>query len=332
MDASAGVQRPRHVEVRLGKSFLKHFGSKQVAERFPDAPSYSTFVYSFKPAFVDSESTGNLEEKSKHKVRITYNCPSASTVCVFSGVYRPADDMECLLVYDEAEKCYMLEKLDFAYEGLQVKNTSTMEPSQASPAPDSDLVLPPTTTTTGNSPVTVQEVPQAPAKKRARKPRAKPAAAAAATTEAPNGETPVKKPRKKRITKKEREAMEREAAAAAAAAKNDTAMTGGLTGIVEREDSSAAFLRELEKATEEQEQQNDLVPPSIPISTTIKRPVDDPQVMQYLRQDDSAELVPPKRYEVNEEGFRYVAESSSSSDSSSSDSSSSDDDDDDDDD
>ena len=256
----------REVEVRLGKSFLKYFGGENVADKYPDAPEYSLFyclffllthpslrsahthisddhLYAttdtFKPDYINEESYGVLTEKDDQKVVVDYQCPRDDTSCSFSGTWRRGEDTECLLVYDAAEQCYVLEKLGTAYEGLKRREKRpgalpaagglvppehpAASASPAAPAAPAAPLLPPPPTTAplvlnvpepspaATSASATAAAEPAPAKKRQRRTRA-PKAAADGATAAADGDTPPKKPRKKRVTKKEREA----AAAAAA--------------------------------------------------------------------------------------------------------------------
>jgi len=59
---------------------------------------------------------------------------------LLSGTCRRGKDMECLLVYNEAEKCYMLEKLDVVYQDLNPKDAQAI-----SSQPEGDMILPQTT-------------------------------------------------------------------------------------------------------------------------------------------------------------------------------------------
>jgi len=328
----------RHVEVRLGKSFLKFFGGEQVAAQFPDAPSYSAFYYHFKPARLDDTCTGELTEKNNGKFHLNYTS-SNGTQCLFSGKSRPGSEMECLLVYDEAEQCYMLEKLDMAYEDLRIKDGLSQN-GQSRSEPEGDIILPtivappaqpgPSSSAGVTSP---EDSASAPAKKRQRKPRAKSSTAASPAATAP-GEAPAKKPRKKRMTKKEREAL---AQAQAQAQSQD--------------DDETEFMRELERSEsneDDSQMQYDSQPIAATTATTVstvtateRRPQALPPVMSMFGNMNVSPAVtqqqqpvamntytPPDDIQQNEEDkdVLYHVESPSSSDQSS-DSSNSDSDD-----
>lgn len=335
----------------------------------------------FKPAYVNEESYGTLTEKEDGKVLVDYQCPRDDTTCSFSGAWRHGDDTECLLVYDAAEQCYYLEKLATAYEGLKLRQK---HPAPAAPpagglvppeAPDgapapapAPLLPPPPSTTTAPLVLNVPEsttaaaaappaaaAEPAPARKRQRRTSARQSSAQAAGDAAGDAAAPPKKPRKKRITKKEREAAAAAAAAAVPAAVPVAPAVSAPEGCeetqpVEREDSSAAFMRELEayavqgsassssSSSSEDEEEKEAAPvPSAPAAGASLLQQEAARVAE-MQQQQQRQMQPSHLYDIQENeadtGITYCEESSSSSDSSapSSDMSSSDDDDDDDDD
>ena len=83
-----------------------------------------------------------MVEKEKQKVSVEYDCPK-NQPGRFSGMWRRGDDVECLLVFDEKEHCYYLEKLHTVYEGLKLKTGTAAQNASSQHAPISTMTVPP---------------------------------------------------------------------------------------------------------------------------------------------------------------------------------------------
>ncbi|KZS98057.1 hypothetical protein SISNIDRAFT_547066 [Sistotremastrum niveocremeum HHB9708] len=149
---SAGGRHPVDLGPSLVRALKARSGApppKQPKNKFPNNDFYS-FRYTFKPDSVDESKQGSIEAKSSSKeagtsFRLERPSTQSDESHAFSGTVQPAKDWECVLIYDEENGTFTLEKLDSSvtwnYEGRvpPSKSTKPTPPSVTPPKIDIDL-------------------------------------------------------------------------------------------------------------------------------------------------------------------------------------------------
>ncbi|KAH0586902.1 ELL-associated factor 1 [Termitomyces sp. J132] len=113
MSASA-TPSDKKVSVTVGSSMLRALNARKSGAPRNAVPlrEYYSFRYNFKPLSVDSDKRGRITVGSSSNVTVERPSSQSSEAHKWTGQEAPAQEWDCILIYDETQKSFILEKLE----------------------------------------------------------------------------------------------------------------------------------------------------------------------------------------------------------------------------
>jgi len=91
-----------------------------------NAQQYHTLQYNFKPASIDSKTSGILRKSENGGLEVEMMSKAkngANERILFKGNYAPCKEIECILIFDKVNSCFRLERLSGSGKNLKAVRT-----------------------------------------------------------------------------------------------------------------------------------------------------------------------------------------------------------------